>query len=129
MILAIDPGKNKCGLAVLDKAGKILEKSILARQEVAGQIPAYLTKFGISILVVGKSSFGKELEKELSRLDLNASLVFISEKYSTLEARQRYWEENPPRGLWKLIPLSLRVPPRAVDDYAAVILGERYLKE
>jgi hypothetical protein len=34
----------------------------------------------------------------------------------------------PPKGLTRLIPKSLRVPPRPVDDIVAILLIERYLK-
>lgn len=128
MILAIDPGKEKCGLAVLDANGNILEKQIFAPKEIISSIPGYISKYGIATVVVGQSSFGKELEKKLSHLELRANIIFISEKYSTLEARKHYWKENKPKGLLKLIPTSMRVPPTPVDDYAAVILGKRYLK-
>lgn len=128
MIIAVDPGKDKCGLAVLDMRGNVLERKILPREEISNLIPLYVAKYGDSTLVVGKSSFGKEIEKELSKLELRTNLIFVSEKCSTLEARKRYWRENKPKGFWKLIPTSLRVPPVPVDDFAAVILGERYLK-
>lgn len=127
MILAIDPGKSKCGLAVLGPDAAVLEKKVVSRAEAPAAIRDLAAKYSLAVLVVGRSSFGKDLEKELTRLDLKASLVFISEKYSTLEARRRYWKENPPKGLWKLIPTSLRVPPAPVDDHAAVIIGKRYL--
>jgi len=127
MILAIDPGKDKCGLAVLDVSGNVIEKEILLREHAPNALPYYVAKYGVSTLVVGRSAFGKELERELSKLDLKTNLIFVSEKHSTLEARKRYWKENGPKGLWKLIPTSLRVPPAPVDDYAAVIIGERFL--
>ena len=128
MIIAIDPGKNKCGLAVLDENGSILGMNVLSRQETAAALPTYLAKYAAPTVVVGRSPFGKELEREILRLDLRINVIFISEKYSTVEARKRYWRENRPQGLWRFIPTSLRVPPVPVDDYAAVILGERYLK-
>ncbi|MFH1577415.1 MAG: Holliday junction resolvase RuvX [Candidatus Margulisiibacteriota bacterium] len=128
MIIAIDPGKNKCGLAVLDPAGRVLDKKVQARADIARAILQYTTSYQVSNLVVGQSSSGRQLEKEIARLDLNLHVVFVSEKNSTLEARQRYWQENKPKGLWCLVPASLRVPPVLIDDYAAVILGERYLK-
>ena len=126
--MAIDPGKEKCGLAVLDQNGKTLKKKVIAREEAAKLISQHVAEHGISTLVIGRSSFGKAMEKELLKLDLPANLIFVSEKHSTLEARKRYWQENRPRGLWRLVPTTLRVPPVPIDDYAAVILGERYLK-
>lgn len=129
MILAVDPGKDKCGLAVLDPSGYLLEKRVFSRQEISSLIPAYLAKYGVSSLVVGQSSSGKEIEKELSKLELRTNLFFASEKYTSLEARKRYWEENKPNGLWRFVPASLRVPPEPVDDYAAVIIGLRFLNK
>jgi len=127
MILAIDPGKSKCGLAALDRFGNVLERRILPCEHVPNSLSYYLAKYGIFTVVVGRSAFGKELEREISKLDLRIHIVFVSEKYSTLEARKRYWKEHKPKGLWRLVPTSLRVPPVPVDDYAAVILGERFL--
>jgi RNase H-fold protein (predicted Holliday junction resolvase) len=129
MILAIDPGKDKCGLAALDRDGNVREKRILAREELSKSIPLYVAKYGISGLVVGQGHFGREIAKELSKLELGISTVFVSEKDSTLEARKLFWKENKPKGFWRFIPTSLRVPPVPVDDYAAVILGKRYLKK
>ena len=47
---------------------------------------------------------------------------------TTLQARKRYWDIYPPKGLWKLVPLSLRVPPIPYDDVVAIILVEQYLE-
>ena len=128
MILAIDPGKEKCGLAVLDANGRVMERKTLARQDLLDSLPNYMSKYRLSTLVVGQGFFGKSLSKDIARLELRADILFVSEKYSTLEARKLYWKENKPKGLWKLIPASLHLPPIPVDDYAAVILGKRYLK-
>jgi RNase H-fold protein (predicted Holliday junction resolvase) len=128
MILAIDPGKEKCGLAVLDQNAKVLERETIGRGELSNQVQRLAAKYHLPTIVIGRSSFGKTAERELLKLELKVHFVFIPEKDSTVEARRRYWRENRPRGLWKLVPAGLRVPPRPVDDYAAVILGERYLK-
>jgi RNase H-fold protein (predicted Holliday junction resolvase) len=127
MILSIDPGKDKCGLAILDMDGNVLERNILERGDLSTHVPLYVARYGVSTMVIGRSSFGKEVEKELSRLELRTNIIFVSEKYSTLEARKRYWKENRPKGFWRLVPTSLRVPPVPIDDYAAVVIGERFL--
>ncbi|MEA3493792.1 MAG: hypothetical protein U9R38_05345 [Candidatus Margulisiibacteriota bacterium] len=128
MILAIDPGKEKNGLAVLNKDGNVLEQEIVQQKEIKNSILLLLSKHVVPVIVVGKSIFGRELEKSLLRMELKNNIIFVSEENSTLEARKRYWKDNRPKGLWRLIPTSLRVPPVPVDDYAAVVLGERYLK-
>jgi RNase H-fold protein (predicted Holliday junction resolvase) len=128
MILAIDPGKEKHGLAVLDNAGKTQTRKIVWGTAVFTQILDLIACYHPCTLVIGQSAFGKSLVKELEKYGIKTPIVFISEKNSTQLARKRYWEENPPRGLWKLIPTGLRTPPIPIDDLAAVILGERYLK-
>ena len=54
--------------------------------------------------------------------------ILIEEKFSTLGARKKYFETHPPRGIFKFIPLSLRVPPDHYDDFAAVLLAEKYFR-
>ena len=128
MILAVDPGKEKCGIAVLDAGGNILERKILPKESLPSSLSIYAAKHRISTFVIGQSSFGKEVEKALLKSEIRANIIFVSEKYSTLEARRRYWKENKPKGFLKLVPTSMRIPPVPVDDYAAVILGERFLR-
>jgi len=128
MILAIDPGKIKCGLALLNEDAQVLEKKIVPRQDIIAILTDYYSKNSVAALVIGKSFFGKELEQEIIKVGLNFNLVIIPEKDSTLEARKLYWQENPAKGLWTLIPTTLRFPPAPIDDYAAVILAKRYLK-
>jgi len=129
MILAIDPGKEKCGLALLNEKARVLERKIVERRELPNEVLPLMAKYGVTAIVIGKSAFGREVEKDLVRLSLNVDLVFVSEKDTSWQARQRYWKENPPSGLMKLIPTSLRVPPVPIDGYAAVLIGERFLSD
>ncbi|MFA4905415.1 MAG: hypothetical protein WC645_02805 [Candidatus Margulisiibacteriota bacterium] len=128
MILAVDPGREKCGLAVLDDCAKVLEKRVCAAAKIADEVSSLIQKYNIPTLVLGDSTGSRSVKKSISRLELSANLVFVPEKNSSWEARKRYFKENPPRGLWRFIPSSLLVPPVPIDDFAAVILGERYLK-
>jgi RNase H-fold protein (predicted Holliday junction resolvase) len=123
MIIAIDPGKDKCGIAVLNDDGKVLEKEIVSREEIKDKTFQFILEHPSSTLVIGKSFNGNKVKEELQ--DLNIKICFVAEINSTLEARDLYWRENPPKGLWKIIPVSLRLPPVPIDDYAAVILGRR----
>jgi RNase H-fold protein (predicted Holliday junction resolvase) len=54
-------------------------------------------------------------------------LSLVDERNSTAEARERYWQLYPPKGLGRLVPLGLRTPPRPVDDIVAIVLIERHL--
>jgi len=127
MILAIDPGTEKCGLAILQTDGQLIHKAIVSRGQLHTALSALLEKFPVSDLVIGESASGKEIYQELLPLKLRANLLFISEKNSSEEARKLYWKENKPRGFWRLLPRTLLFPP-PIDDYAAAILGWRFLK-
>ncbi|MFH1386810.1 MAG: hypothetical protein ABIH50_03990 [bacterium] len=124
MILAVDPGKEKCGLAVLDENKKVLEKRVVPRHELREKIALLHDQYPLTATVIGQGAFGRQVVKELGPA---GNIIFISERETTREARQRYWQENKPAGLWRIIPTSFRFPPVPVDDYAAVIIGERYL--
>jgi RNase H-fold protein (predicted Holliday junction resolvase) len=123
VILAIDPGSEKSGLAVLDEDQKILHRSVALNADLAKALPPLLTAYRPSAIVIGRGHYGRQLAQELS----NLNLVFVSEKDTTWLARRRYWTENPPTGWRRLVPTSLLFPPVPVDDWAAVIIGERYL--
>jgi RNase H-fold protein (predicted Holliday junction resolvase) len=126
MIIAIDPGKDKCGIAVLNETGEVLQKEVISRQALKGRLGRIVLKYPASILVIGESSNGYQIKDELK--DLNIDVSFVSETNSTLKARDLYWRDNPPKGLWKIIPVSFRFPPVPIDDYAATILGKRFLR-
>jgi RNase H-fold protein (predicted Holliday junction resolvase) len=66
-------------------------------------------------------------QKLLEALPESVKIIQIDERYSTLEARDRYWQMYPPQGLTRLIPQGMLTPPRPIDDIVAIILIERYL--
>ena len=62
----------------------------------------------------------------LDRLGLPYTLV--DEYETTLRARARYFADHPPRGWKRLVPRGMLLPERPVDDYAALLIAERYLE-
>lgn len=123
MILAIDPGRDKCGLAVMADRERVLEKKIVARPALSAEVGRLAARYQIATIVIGEGAFGRAAAKELPT---GVKTTFVPEKNTTWLARRRYWRENPPRGLWRFIPTSLRVPPAPVDDLAAILIGERF---
>ncbi|MGC8863962.1 MAG: hypothetical protein ACP5R5_14495, partial [Armatimonadota bacterium] len=83
-------------------------------------------QFALSALVVGNGTYSPEIAR-IARDATGLGPIVVDEKFSTIAARKRFFEENPPRGLMRLVPLSLQTPGRAFDDYVAVILAEQYL--
>ena len=127
-ILAVDPGKDKTGLAVLSEDGSITEKKVSSTFSVAEDINDLVYRHSIKLVVIGNGGPGKFIEKKISNLSLKADTIFINEKGSTLEARKLYWKNNRKKWFLTLIPSSMILPPESYDDFAAVVIGRRYLK-
>lgn len=127
VILGFDPGRQKCGLAVMGLDRILYYQDVTASEEVLTQIQTLRQKFPVSIIVMGNQTSADYWKQQLSSLEEPPRLMLVDERYSTLEARERYWEMYPPKGLMRLIPKSLRNIPRPIDDIVAVLLIERYL--
>ena len=127
VILAIDPGKGKCGLAVVTK-NRVLHRAVIPRQRIVDAVKDCLKRFqGIDQIILGDRTGSHELRDELESVLSPFPISFVDEHLSTQEARNLYWQENPPRGWRRLLPLSLQAPPELYDDLVAVVLAKRYL--
>lgn len=127
-ILAIDPGREKTGIAIL-KNSDVLEHKIINSEELVQIIKSLLEKYIIKTIVMGNGTSSKKKYDLLKREFIDRDIVLINEYRTTDEARKLYFQENPPKGWKKLIPLGMQVPPVPVDDYAAIIIGRKYLKD
>ena len=127
-ILAIDPGREKTGLAIL-KNSDVLEHKIINSDELVQIIKSLLEKYIIKTIVMGNGTSSKKKYDLLKREFIDRDIVLINEYRTTDEARKLYFQENPPKGWKKLIPLGMQVPPVPVDDYAAIVIGRKYLKD
>lgn len=126
-ILAIDPGREKTGIAIL-KNSDVLEHKIINSEELVQIIKSLLEKYIIKTIVMGNGTSSKKKYDLLKREFIDRDIVLINEYRTTDEARKLYFQENPPKGWKKLIPLGMQVPPVPVDDYAAIVIGRKYLK-
>ena len=131
-IVAVDPGREKCGVAVMDGGQGILHREIVAAQRLSMVVSALLAKYECQRVVLGNQTFARSVRESLQPLidhGQASEIAMIDERGSTGEARARYWQEYPPTGWRHFIPLGLLVPPCAVDDFAAIILAERYFQK
>ncbi|MGE5507714.1 MAG: hypothetical protein ACM3RP_04375 [Chitinophagales bacterium] len=129
-IAAVDPGKDKAGLALVGADGRVVEQLILAPAAVAARLKAWQAAYPVEAIVLGDRTRSADFRRRLADEGVTGPacpLVTVDEHFSTQEARRRYLEANPGRGLARWLPVSLRSPDRPVDDYVAVILAERYL--
>lgn len=127
-ILAIDPGSSKCGLAVVDTSLAVKERRVVPTPQIPKEVHLLSEKYIITGIVIGKGTGSRPLQVLLSEAYPHIPLHPVDENYTTLQAQDRYFQENPPRGLARLLPKGLRSPKVPIDDYVAVILAERYLQ-
>ena len=127
-ILSIDPGREKTGIAIL-KNSDVLEHKIINSDELGQIIKSLLEKYIIKTIVMGNGTSSKKKYDLLKREFIDRDIVLINEYRTTDEARKLYFQENPPKSWKKLIPLGMQVPPVPVDDYAAIVIGRKYLKD
>ena len=128
IIIAIDPGTKKCGYAVVDSNLSTLQREVISSEKIVGTIEDSLIIYKTNKIILGNGTNYKNIEKRLKNHFPMLKIVLIEEKFSTLEARKKYFEARPLRGISKLIPLSLRVPPCDYDDFAAILLAEKYFR-
>ena len=128
-IIAIDPGREKCGLAVVDRQLGVREKKIIATHDLETAVKQLTESYATYTVIIGDRTHSRALQKELQAVQVQGNtltVIPVNEHRSSDEARTRYWQDHPPKGLKKLIPVTLQAPPVPIDDYVAVILAERY---
>jgi len=128
VVLGFDPGRDKCGIAVMGLDRQLYYHKVILAEEAIANIEVQLQKFTVSLIVMGDQTTAKKWKQQLNQeLSKPRNIILVDERYSTLEARDRYWQMYPPQGIIKLLPKGMRQPPRAIDDIVAVLLIERYL--
>lgn len=134
MKCGIDPGRWKIGFA-LSEDGTLLFSAVVpkSREEHIRnavhngdweQLSNWRTEGALEnlagkrleVVYVGDGTSSQEI---VTLLGEGVPVKTAEERGTTLEGRRLYWELHPPKGLWTLVPTSMRTPPRDVDDLAA----------
>lgn len=126
MVLAVDPGRRKCGLALVSEQLECVQRSVVAREDLLSEVRQWLQRWEVQRVLVGGATGSRPVVQELTE-GLTVEVEVVDEYKSSERARGRYFRDNPPRGLWRLVPLGLQVPPVPIDDYAALVMAEDYL--
>lgn len=141
MWLGIDPGRSKCGWALVEKDGALCLSGIIPSDIPDGWISGILSplcemrsrlkKWTIESLsipdspiervILGRGTGSKAIKSQLVSC-FSFEVKTVDEKNTTLAARRLYWNLHPPSGLWKFVPVSVRIPPRDLDDLAAWVM-------
>lgn len=127
LILGIDPGTRKAGFALVDEAGATVELGIESIEALVERVRGMDARRDIRAIALGCGTHSRVVGRSLA--DLGVPIVLVDERETTLRARKLYFEANPPRGWRRLIPVGMQLPPRPVDDYAAVLIARRFLTD
>lgn len=144
--VGLDPGRDKVGWAFVGEGRELLMSGIfpaeeralfwLALRALAGDADALapwtleaLSPRGgassIAAFVVGDGTCGGELAVSLKEQDFGCPILRADERGTTLEARTLYWRLHGPSWWQRLLPRTLWVPPRPLDDLAAWAIAMR----
>ncbi len=127
MLIGFDPGKQKCGVAVMGLDRKLHFQAVIPSTEAIAKVGNLLDSYPISLMVMGDQTASKQWKTNLQSSFPDLRIITVDERYSSEEARQRFWDIYPAKGLMKLVPRGMRSPDRPIDDIVATILIERYL--
>ena len=125
--LGVDPGKDKVGLAVVNQELEFVKGLLIKSKDFKSEVERLQEKYECEKILLGNGTTYRKFLNIIKKLSCQYELV--DERNSTLVARKKYWKHNPPRGLKRLVPLSLQVPPKEIDDYAAYVIAIRYLRD
>ncbi len=128
VILGFDPGRQKCGVAVMGLDRSLYYHQVIAAESAVDTIETLRRQFPVSLVVMGNQTSSEDWKQKLSQVADPLRVILVDERYTSLEARDRYWQMYPPSGLTRLLPQGMRTPPRPVDDIVAILLIERYLE-
>ncbi len=124
-VIGVDPGRSKAGYALLDASGAVLEAGIEPTERLPERLRELARGRNIAAIALGRGTNSRPVKAGLEALGLPVHLV--DEYETSREARGLYFADHPPRGWRRLVPLGLQLPPRPIDDYAAVLIARRFL--
>lgn len=123
-VLAVDPGREKCGVALLAPDGVVLIQRVVPTGQLADMIGALAAEHEPTV-IMGNGTTSAAAKERVEML--GCSVLLVDEYRTTDAAKEAYWTANPPRGWRRLVPRGMLVPPVPVDDFVAVILAQRFL--
>jgi RNase H-fold protein (predicted Holliday junction resolvase) len=127
MLLGVDPGTRKCGYAVIERIdAQPLSLGIVPLDEFGTRLASLRANFPIDMVAIGHGTNAATVSGIVREAGLPFALV--DERETTLRARARFFADHPPRGWRRLMPRGMLLPDRPIDDYAALLIAERYLR-
>jgi len=127
-VIAVDPGRDKCGVAALGPEGRLLYRAVVPTADLATHLADVFSDTPGATLLIGDGTSSKEAQAALRRAMPTVSLEVVPEAHSTERALERWRDTVAPRGWRRLLPRALRFPAEPIDDFAAWVLAEEFFR-
>lgn len=124
-VLGVDPGRDKAGFAVLDATGAVIESGVVAVGSLVERLTGLVAAGGVAAIALGCGTNAAALRERLQVLDV--PIHPVDEFETSRRARELYFQEHPPRGWRRLVPVGMQSPPVPIDGYAAILIARRFL--
>ena len=126
-IIAIDPGKSKCGLVLAEKSEKKVYKAIILKSELLEKyVRNLITAEDVSQIIIGNGTTSREIREKL--YFFKKEIITFEEKNTTYRAKARYFELFPISGMQFLMPREVFILNKNLDAISALIILEDYYK-
>ncbi len=125
--LALDPGREKVGIAILRGDGSVVFRAVSSLGKMEWVIEGLRKRYALEEVILGGSTGSAIVLPLLERMGFRVHCV--DEKGSSEEAWQLYLNECCGRGWKRVIAfLVFLFSPRSLDDWQAVVIGRRFLR-
>ena len=126
-VIAIDPGKSKCGLVLADiSQKKVYEAIIIKSAFIENHVRNLITAEDVSQIIIGNGTTSREIREKL--YFFKKEIIIFEEKNTTYRAKARYFELFPISGLKFLMPREVFILNKNLDAISALIILEDYCK-
>lgn len=124
-LVGIDPGRSKCGLAIVYEDGARKSLAVVPTPEIGDRVDDEVRAGDVKAICIGHATGSDAVVAMCAKRWPAIPCRVVDETNTTLEARRLYYVDHPPRGIWRFIPRGLLVPDEPLDAYAALIIVTR----
>jgi RNase H-fold protein (predicted Holliday junction resolvase) len=125
--LGIDPGRQKCGLALITGTKRTVLLNVCVLKDLAASVSRIVEISPGLVFLLGDGTGHRGVRSVLEEGFPGVPLKLVDELKTSEEARELFFRDNPPRGLKRLVPRGLLTTGEMIDAYAAKAIVFRYL--
>jgi len=126
--IGVDPGRSKCGVAVIDSDGRAVLMNVMAKDALLKHVDLLTSKYDIDRIAVGDGTGSVDVTESLEKRFHGTAICIVDETNSTREGISLALSGRSGLGrffLWLKFAFGLVNP----DPWAALVIAGRSLKK